>query len=98
VIQLSPRARLHVARLERHYDSLDRDAAVLNLAAALTEASEKIERDPEAGLPAPRPYPQLAKPGRRWVHVRRYWIAYSTTSPPMILAVYYDAANIPKRL
>ncbi|MGB8843060.1 MAG: hypothetical protein WCC64_18550 [Aliidongia sp.] len=49
-------------------------------------------------MPAPRPYPQLAKPGRRWLHIRRYWIAYRTTSPPVIIAACYDAANIPKRL
>jgi hypothetical protein len=98
VIRLSPRAWQQVASLERHYDSLDRDVAVLNLTAALAEASDKIERNPAVGLPAPRPYPQLAKPGRRWLHIRHYWIAYSTTSPPVIIAVCYDAADIPKRL
>ncbi|MGB8839686.1 MAG: hypothetical protein WCC64_01315 [Aliidongia sp.] len=97
MIELSPRAQRHVARLAQHYDSLDRDAAVLNLATALTEAGDKSERDPAAGLPAPRPYPQLAKPGRRWLHVRRYWIA-SDRVPLCIVAVFYDRANIPKRL
>lgn len=97
MIYLSPRARRHVARLQEHYASLDRDEAVLNLAAALTEAGDKIERNPAAGLPAPRPYPQLARPGRRWLFVRRYWIAYEM-SPLRIVAVFYDTADIPKRL
>lgn len=98
MIELSRRAQQHVAALERHFDSLDRDAAVLNPTAALAEASDQIEGDPTAGLPAPRPYPQLGKPGRLWLHVWRYWIAYSTATPPVILAVCYDTANIPKRL
>jgi hypothetical protein len=28
----------------------------------------------------------------------RYWIAYSAMTPPVILAVFYDQANIPGRL
>ncbi len=97
MISLSPRAQRHVVRLAHHYDSLDRDAAVVNLATALDEAKDKIERNPTAGLPAPRPYPRLAKQGRRWLHVRRYWIAYDMT-PLRIVAVFFDTANIPKRL
>jgi hypothetical protein len=98
VIALSLRATLDVARLEEHYDQLGRPEAIRNLAYALAEASDKIENDPDAGVTAPRPYPSLAKPGRLWLHVRRYWIAYSTTIPPVILAVFYDTANIPERL
>jgi hypothetical protein len=32
------------------------------------------------------------------VQAGRYWVAYSTTKPPVIVAVFYDAANIPGRL
>lgn len=98
MIELSARATVDVARLEEYYDQLDRPEAIRNLAYALAEASDKIESNPDAGLTAPRPYPGVAKPGRLWLHVRRYWIAYSTTIPPVILAVFFDTANIPKRV
>jgi len=98
VIALSARATLDVARLEEHYDQLGRPEAIRNLAHALAEASDRIENDPDAGLTAPRPYPGIARPGRLWLHVRRYWIAYSTTVPPVMLAVLYDTANIPGRV
>ena len=39
--------------------------AVRNLIAAITLAVKRIERDPAAGLAAPRPYPELARPGER---------------------------------
>jgi hypothetical protein len=40
----------------------------------------------------------LARPGRAWIHSGRYWIAYSTTEPAGIVAVFYDAADIAGRL
>jgi hypothetical protein len=49
-------------------------------------------------LPAPRPYPALAKPGRRWIIEGRYWIAYSLTTPPIISGVFYAMADIPNRV
>ena len=97
MIELSPEASRHIAAIRKHYLSRERPEALRNLAIALSEASATIERDPAAGLSAPRPYPQLAKAQRLWLHVRRYWIAYSMT-PLRIVAVFYDAANIPKRL
>jgi hypothetical protein len=84
--------------LEEHFSRLGRPEAIRNLARALAEASDKIETDPDAGLRAPRPYPSLAKPGRLWLHVHRYWIAYSTTTPPVMLTIFYDTANIPERM
>jgi hypothetical protein len=35
---------------------------------------------------------------RAWVKAGRYWFAYSTTQPPVIVAVSYETANIPGRL
>lgn len=43
------------------------------------------------------PYPRLASDGRRWIKVGAYWIAYSTTEPPVILGVFYETADIPSR-
>jgi plasmid stabilization system protein ParE len=91
-------ARRQLAALRDHYEGRDRLEAILNLSDALKEAERRIEADPGAGLPAPRPYPSLARPGRVWTKSGRYWIAYSVTTPPMILAVFYDQANIPGRL
>jgi hypothetical protein len=99
LIPLSRQARKQIAALAHHYDARGRPAAFRNLLLALREASSMIERDPAGGLPAPRPYPQLAEPGQAWVKAGRYWIAYQTAPPPpTIVAVFYETANIPKRL
>ena len=63
--------------------------------AALDEADRRIEGNPSAGLTAPRPYPRLAQPGVLWVKAGRYWVYYTTTSPPVIVGVFYETANIP---
>jgi plasmid stabilization system protein ParE len=97
VIELSPQATAQIAQLEDHYDQIGRPEAIRNLANALAEASDRIERDPAAGLPAPRPYPQLARPGRIWMKAGRYWIAYRRSPRLAIVAVFYETANIPKR-
>ncbi len=98
MIRLSRGAERQLAALLRHYARLGRPEAQQNLLAAIDRAWARLERDPAAGLPAPRPYPSLARPGRAWIAVGRYWIAYSTTDPPVILAVFYATADIPNRL
>jgi hypothetical protein len=50
------------------------------------------------GVSAPRPYPALAELGRAWIYAGRYWFRYTTTTPPVVLSVFYDAADIPGRL
>jgi hypothetical protein len=64
----------------------------------MQEAARKIESSPAAGLAAPRPYPHLARPGTAWMKTGRYWISYSITQPPVIIAVFYETADIPARL
>ena len=86
-----------VADLRDHYERLQRPEASAGLRKALLAAERRIEARPRDGLPAPRPYPALAHPGEAWVKVGRYWVAYSLTTPPVILAVFYDAADIPGR-
>ena len=97
MIRLSGDAERQIADLLRHYARLGRLEAGRNLIAAIDQAVARIERDPGAGSPAPRPYPDLARPGRAWTKAGRYWIAYSTTQPPVILGVFYEAADIPSR-
>ena len=64
----------------------------------LAEAERKIEHDPAAGLAAPRPYPQLAHPGRAWIKSGRYWVAYDTADPPVIIGVFFETSDIPRRM
>jgi plasmid stabilization system protein ParE len=98
VIRLSPEAEAQLDGLLQHYERLERIEAAENLLAALEQARDRIAWAPAAGLAAPRPYPQLAVRGLRWVKAGRYWVAYSTTTPPMIHGVFYEAADIPGRL
>jgi plasmid stabilization system protein ParE len=94
----SVEAEAQVDDLRRHYLARDRIEAVRNLIAALTEAEARIERDPSAGLAAPRPYPMVARPGRAWVKAGRYWIVYNTGRPRIIVGVFHDTADIPRRV
>lgn len=91
------RAERQVNALRDHYEELGRNSATRALFAALDEAERRIDNG-EAGMPAPRPYPGLVRPNRAWIKAGRYWITYSTTTPPTIVGLYFDAANIPGRL
>jgi hypothetical protein len=71
----------------------ERPAALRALALALESAWEKIVASPAIGLAAPRPYPELAHPGRAWLKQGRYWMA-----PPVIVGVFYETADIPHRM
>ena len=98
LIGFTAKALRQINTLRQHYEKLDRPEAVRNFIAAMQRAAERIEADPAAGLPAPRPYPELARPRRAWVQTGRYWALYRITKPPVIVAVFYDSANIPGRL
>lgn len=81
-----------------HYRRLERLEALRNLDAALDEVEALIDSNHSPGLPAPRPYPELARPGTLWIHAKRYWISYQPTIPPVITGIFYDEANIPRRV
>lgn len=98
MIEYTPRAIRQIGDLVRHYEDLNRPEAVRRLFAALDAAERKIEDDPSGGLVAPRPYPQVARKGRAWVKSGRYWVVYSTAQPPVIVAVFYETADIPRRI
>ena len=95
---LSPGAGRQVRELQRHDRDRQRPEAIRALAAALESAWQTIATKPDAGLPAPRPYPALVQPGLAWTKAGRYWIAYRTTPRLFIDAVFYDTADIPGRL
>jgi len=95
---LAPLAGRQVRELERHYRDLERPEAIRGLAIALETAWQAITTTTAAGLPAPRPYPPFAQPGRLWIKSGRYWVAYRTQPATAIVAVFYETANIPRRL
>ena len=76
MIRYTDEALEQVRALRRHYETLARDAAIRALDRALADSEAKIERAPGAGMPAPRPYPQLAQQGWVWIKSGRYWVAY----------------------
>ena len=98
MIAFTPRAGRQVRALRDHYDEHERPEASRALAAALENAWTVITDNPSAGLPAPRPYPQLALPGRRWIKSGRYWILYRDTPPLVIVGVFFETSDIPSRL
>ena len=97
MIAYTPEAERQVDALRQHYENIERVQALRALDVALDTAERTIQRTPETGLAAPRPYPELAAPGRAWIKAGRYWIAYSLGKPPVIVGVFYDAADIPGR-
>lgn len=98
MIAYSARARSQLQALLAHYESLSRTEAVRNLTTAMASAEVRIEHNPLAGLPAPRPYPWLADLGFHWIKSQRYWIAYTGNEPLAIVAVFHDTADIPNRI
>jgi plasmid stabilization system protein ParE len=98
MIGLTPEAESQLDALIAHYEALGRLEAAINLLNALERGATRIAANPDAGLPAPRPYPSLAKPGRRWIIEGNYWIAYSLTIPPVISGVFYAMSDIPNRV
>ena len=64
--------------------------------AALDDALDRIGANTLAGLPALRPCPELAQPGRAWIKAGHYWIAYSLNSPPEVVAVFLRHSRHPR--
>nr|WP_294527759.1 hypothetical protein [uncultured Rhodopila sp.] len=98
MIPISRRAGAQIRGLIAYFEELGRMQAAANLLAALERASTRILRLPDAGLPAPRPYPDLARLGFRWIKKGPYWIAYMAEGAPTIVGVYHEAADIPNRV
>ena len=96
--EYSWRAQRQLFDLLLHYEGLDRTDAVRNLIAAMSQVEVSIERKPDAGLAAPRPYPSLARLGYAWIKSGSYWVAYSRGAPPVIVAVFHESADIPNRV
>jgi len=99
VARLGRKAERQLDMFVEHFERLDRPEAVRNLIVAIRRASERIDRAPEAGLPAPRPYPELARKGRHWIKEGAHWIAYTNDGGDSVISgVFHEAANIPGRV
>jgi hypothetical protein len=64
---------------------------------AVDAARARIAATPLAGMPAPRPYPNLKKPGRLWLKSGRYWISYSSR-PLVIIGIFFETVDIPRHV
>jgi plasmid stabilization system protein ParE len=95
LIEFTPEAERQVDELRSFYIRKLRSDALRNFLASLRAAVDQIERHPNEGKSAPRPYPDLIIPGRVWVKSGRYWVAYSTTKPPVIVGVFFETSDIP---
>jgi hypothetical protein len=62
---------------------------------AYDEAIEAIGAGLRRSLDCPRPYPQLAVYGFRWIKIHRYWFAYLPATDPIITNILDEAADIP---
>ena len=96
--RLGPNAERQLDKLIAHYEWIDRPEATVNLIRAMRRAVERIDRSPDAGLPAPRPYPELAALGFRWIMQGTYWFAYRhEQGESVIVGVFHASADIPNR-
>ncbi len=98
MILYADEARRQIDTLTAFYERKERPEASRRLNEALADAGARIVKQPLAGLAAPRPYPKIARPDRLWIKAGRYWISYTPTTPPVILNVFFERANIPGRV
>ena len=72
-----------------------RPQAARRLIAAYRVAIEAIACGPRTWFNYPRPYPQLASFGFRWIKVHRYWVGYLPGQDPIITNILDEVADIP---
>jgi plasmid stabilization system protein ParE len=72
-----------------------RPQAARRLIDAYEAAVEAIASGPRIALSHPRPYPQLASFGFRWIKVHRYWFSYLPGEDPVITNILDEVADIP---
>jgi hypothetical protein len=75
-----------------------RPAAARKLIEAYALAIEQIAAGPKAWFTCPRPYPDLARYGFRWIKIHRYWFGYIADADPIITNILDEVADIPSRV
>jgi hypothetical protein len=58
--------------------------------------SARIAADPPSWLTHPRPYPDLARYGFRWIKLHRHWFAWTPGPPPVITNIFDEVGDIPR--
>jgi hypothetical protein len=61
-------------------------------------AVDRIGAGPPSWLTHPRPYPDLARYGFRWIKIHRYWFAYQPEPEPVITNIFDEAGDIPNQV
>ncbi len=61
-------------------------------------AVKQIAAGPRSWLTHPRPYPDLARYGFRWIKVHRYWFGYLPAAIPVITNIFDEASDIPAQV
>ncbi|GLR65416.1 hypothetical protein GCM10010909_00940 [Acidocella aquatica] len=93
-LKLTEDAERQFWSLELNYTLKGYDLALLRLFAAVDFAIEPANLSRHLFVPAPRPAPELATLGQRWMLHNRYRFAYSSEQPPMITAIIYANLDI----
>ena len=98
MIRITAAAQSQLEDLEQHYTTRGRDLAVLRMVQAIDAAMFRIEAQIGPFFPAPRPYPDLADLGFRWLKEGRYWVAVvEVTDGFVVTGVFFETANLPGR-
>ena len=97
--RLTLEAERQVNELAEHYLRKDRIEAVLRLSDAVEAAIQAVDNPSASWLSFPRPYPELAVEGFRWIKQHRYWFAYTADAgETLIHHVIYDRSDIVNRV
>jgi hypothetical protein len=92
-------AQAQLEALEAHYQKLGRDLAIIRMTEAVAMAAARINEGAGPFLPAPRPYPELAAYGWRWLKEARYWIAFTPIPDGQaITGIFFETSDIPRRI
>jgi plasmid stabilization system protein ParE len=102
LVLITDAARSQYLGMVRHYlQATPRRSARPEAARRLIEtydaALARIAAEPRSWRTHPRPYPDLARYGFRWIKLHRYWFAWHPGPPPVITNIFDETADIPRR-
>jgi plasmid stabilization system protein ParE len=99
VARLAREAQQQIARLIRHYASLQRHRAAELLNDAVEQALASVEDGRVRLRPHPAGYPIVAAYGLGWFKVHRYWFAATRTHQGWVItSVIFDSADVPRHV
>jgi len=93
-LELSRDARLQVWNLAQRYAVKGYPEAIQKLQRNLDFAINPDNLKCHRFFSAPRPAPSLRFLGFRWMLHNGYWFAYTSSEPPIIVAIIHGSANI----